>query len=99
MTLTKFQSFNLPKERGWVWNPTEGKSPLPGDFYELGTRTNYKHVGVILDIDTILWTTVEGGQGGPSSGFDAIKRKGPQMMPSPLLGWINIEEFYQGWGG
>jgi hypothetical protein len=101
LAIKTFHSFDLPKAGGtaWYWNPTPEKTPQPGDFFQIGTRGGmYKHVGVIVDINYIIWTTVEGGQGGPKSGFDAIKRK-VGVMPSGLMGWINIDEFFQGWSG
>ena len=105
-----FQSFNLPKAGGQAfhWAGDASQQPQPGDFFQIGTPGpdlshadkggTFKHVGVILDIDYIIWITVEGGQGGPKSGFDAIKRK-VQVRPSGLMGWINIDEFFAGWNG
>lgn len=106
-----FDSFNLPKEGGkaWHWAGDQTQMPQPGDFFQIGTPGpdlsnasaggTFKHVGVILDItDYIIWITVEGGQGGPRTGFDFIKRK-LRARPSDLMGWINIDEYFAGWKG
>jgi hypothetical protein len=109
-TGASFHSFNLPKAGGpaWHWAGDQNQQPQPGDFFQIGTPGpdlsqadkggTFKHVGVILDIDYIIWITVEGGQGGPKSGFDFIKRK-VQVRPSGLMGWINIDEYFAGWKG
>jgi hypothetical protein len=100
-TNKRFSSFMLPQNSpGWHWFPEPGRTPKAGDFFEIGKRNGmYKHVGVILEIDGILWTTVEAGQGGPSMGFDCIKRKGPNVFPSGLMGWLDIEEYFGNWNG
>lgn len=101
-----FQSFDLPVAGGaaWHWYPEAGRRPKSGDFFEMGLRNpkSYKHVGVILDMDYeyIFYNTVEAGQGGPTSGYDSIKRKGPRIFPDPgFMGWVDIDEFFGGWKG
>lgn len=42
----------------------------------------------------VSWATVEAGQGGPSMGFDSIKRKGLRRLDSGLMGWLNIDEYF-----
>jgi hypothetical protein len=55
---------------------------------------------VILSIGENSWETVEGGQGGPSMGFDMIKRKGPSPFPpTSFMGWIDIDAYFAGWKG
>lgn len=105
-----FPSFHLPKAGGsaWHWAGDSTQRPQPGDFFQIGTPGpdrshaekggSFKHVGVIIDIDYIIWITAEGGQGGPKSQYDAIKRK-IQITPPGLMGWINVDEFFVGWKG
>lgn len=96
----RFYSFMLPQNSpGWHWFPEPGRRPKPGDFFGIGQRGGmYKHVGVILKMEDIVWTTVEAGQGGIRSGFDSIKTKGPRIFPdNGLMGWLDIEEYFGGW--
>jgi hypothetical protein len=109
-TNAPFQSFNLPKAGGkaWHWIGDPNQRPQPGDMFQIGKAGpdlsqpekggTYKHVGIIIDIDYIIWITAEGGQGGPKSQYDAIKRK-VQITPAGLMGWINADEFFVGWNG
>lgn len=95
-----FHSFDLPKAGGtaWNWYPTPEKSPKPGDFFQVGTRGGtYLHVGTILDVNDIIWSTAEAGQGGPGSGYDAIKRK--TKVSGNIMGWIDVDAFFDGWKG
>ena len=95
-----FNSFDLPKAGGtaWNWYPTPDKSPKPGDFYEVGKRGGtYEHVGIIVAVNGENWSTADSGQGGPSSGYDAIKRKA--RTSSGVMGWIDVDEFFKGWNG
>ena len=49
-----------------------------------------------------VWTTVEAGQGGPSTGYDFMKRKGPRQMnpvdsrqpKKELMGWLDLDAFF-----
>jgi hypothetical protein len=103
---------------GWHWyrEKTKDLKPQAGDFFQIGTEVKpgqwrFAHVGVITDFwdfddgNPPQWITVEGGQGGPGAGYDAIKRKGPRPVDpvdkrSPhkvLMGWLNIEEYFEGW--
>lgn len=95
-----FPSFNLPKAGGnaWFWYPTPDRSPKPGDFYQAGKRGGtYEHVGIIIDMNGSEWTTADSGQGGPSVGYDAIKRK--KRAAYNIMGWIDADEFFKGWNG
>jgi hypothetical protein len=97
-----FQSFNLPVAGGpaWHWYPDGDLKPKAGDFFQIGTRGGmYKHVGVILSMGDGTWETVEGGQGGPKVGYDMIKRKAGAFPPPSFMGWIDVDEFFKGWGG
>jgi hypothetical protein len=97
---------------GWHW--WRDRSPLlhpqPGDFFQIGTPIktglwSFAHVGVITgwaDERNPMWTTVEAGQAGPSSGFDFMKRKGPRQLnpvdprapKKELMGWLDLDEFF-----
>lgn len=96
-----FSSFDLPKAGGgaFKWSGSAGL-PKPGDFYQVGTRGGmYKHVGIVMEMEGIVWTTAEAGQGGPSASFDAIKKKGPRVFDTGVMGWLDIDEYFNGWGG
>jgi hypothetical protein len=101
--IQNFKSFNLPAAGGaaWHWYPDGDLKPQAGDLFQIGTRGGmFKHVGVILSIGENSWETVEGGQGGPSMGFDMIKRKGPSPFPpTSFMGWIDIDAYFAGWKG
>jgi len=95
-----FQSFDLPKAGGnaWNWYPVPDKSPKPGDLFQVGKRGGrYEHVGIILDVNEGTWSTAESGQGGPSSGYDFIRRK--TRISSSIMGWIDADEYFNGWKG
>jgi len=97
---------------GWHWwrDRTPELYPQPGDFFQLGTPIkpglwSFAHVGVITgwgDERNPMWTTVEAGQGGPSTGYDFMKRKGPRQMnpvdprqpKKEMMGWLNLDEFF-----
>lgn len=95
-----FSSFDLPKAGGnaWSWFPRSDKSPRPGDFYQAGTKGGmYEHVGIIMDTKGGGYSTADSGQGGPSVGYDAIKRRGRDSYK--IMGWIDVDEFFKGWNG
>ena len=97
---------------GWHWwrDRTEALHPQPGDLFQMGTLIkdglwSFAHVGVVTgwsDAPNPIWTTVEAGQGGPATGFDSIKRKGPRPLDpvdpkhpkKQLMGWLDIDEFF-----
>lgn len=98
---------------GWHWyrDRTDSLHPQPGDLFQVGKlakagQWSFAHVGVITgwaDGDNPTWTTVEAGQGGPSMGFDFMKRKGPRPLnpidprnpKKELMGWLDIDEFFE----
>ena len=99
---------------GWHWwrDRTPTLRPQPGDFFQIGTQVkagqwSFAHVGIITgwaDERNPVWTTVEAGQAGPSSGFDFMKRKGPRQLnpvdpkhpKKELMGWLDLDEFFGG---
>lgn len=110
MERKRFDSFDLQGTGGNAWHyyPNASQQPQAGDFFQIGKPGpdrahakkggTFKHVGVILQIGGGVWTTIESGQGGPTLGYDKIKRKGPSAFPPSLfMGWINIEEYFDKW--
>jgi hypothetical protein len=97
---------------GWHWLKEKSLllKPRPGDLFQVGVQVNpgqwsLRHVGIILDWDDSanpMWTTLEAGQGGPASGYDAIKKKGPRPVnpiskteaKKVLMGWLDIDEHF-----
>lgn len=83
---------------GHCWVPaSSGATPGYGDIFRLFAAskdhngTNLNHMGVSLYVDGTDWYTVESGQGGPSMGYDAIKRKRRDWKPDSLQGWVNMK--------
>lgn len=84
--------------RGHCWVPaSSGSKPEYGDVFRIfelakdQNGVNRNHMGVSLFLDGSTWYTVESGQGGPSTGYDAIERKQRDWMPSSLQGWVNMK--------
>lgn len=98
--------------RGWHWfrDRTAAVRPRPGDFFQVGRPWGagawyFHHVGVITwfdDGENPTWTTVEAGQGGPATGFDFLRRRGPRLLnpvdarfpKKVLMGWLDIDEYF-----
>ncbi len=83
--------------KGHCWVPARsGAQPEYGDIFRLfapspdhnGVPLN--HMGVSLGIEGKSWYTVESGQAGPSTGYDAIERKTRDWKPDSLQGWVNM---------
>jgi hypothetical protein len=97
---------------GWHWwrDRTPTLRPQPGDLFQIGTQVkaeqwSFAHVGIITgwaDERNPVWTTVEAGQAGPSSGFDFMKRKGPRQLnpvdpkhpKKEMMGWLDLDAFF-----
>lgn len=94
----RFEAFNLSlNKKGWIPYPNaEGKTPNVGDIFAVGSPTNMKHVGVIMNTDGHVWQTVEAG-GGQIGKYQSIKRTGWHTPPAGLCGWIDIEEYFDNW--
>lgn len=84
--------------RGHCWVPaTSGSKPAYGDIFRSrgtvpdhnGVRKN--HMGLSLHFEGNKWYTIESGQGGPSTGYDAIKRKVSDWMPPDITGWVDMK--------
>lgn len=84
--------------RGHCWVPaSSGARPDYGDVFRIyepspdqnGVARN--HMGVGLYFDDAGWHTVESGQAGPSSGFDAIARKLRGWPVSGMQGWVSMK--------
>ena len=84
--------------RGHCWVPAEtGSTPVYGDIFRIYEKSHDQngvsrnHMGVSLGVDGDKWMTVESGQGGPSSGYDAVERK-QRVWPTPgVTGWVNMK--------
>lgn len=83
---------------GHCWVPAStGAEPKYGDVFRMFAKSldqngvNLNHMGVSLYIDGKNWYTVESGQGGPTTGYDVIKRKRHDWKPDALQGWVNMK--------
>jgi hypothetical protein len=77
--------------KGHAWVPANsGERPQKGDVFTAAGRL---HMGVSLGFDGDTWLTVEGGQGGPTSGFDIVKRKSGSFNPGSWEGWCDMRVF------
>jgi hypothetical protein len=84
----------------WVV-PGQGERPDEGDFYSVpykfgnGWIQKFGHVGTIAKISGGTWISVDGGQGGSTSGIDKIKwiDRGP-FDPNRFNGWVNIDKYF-----
>lgn len=95
----KFKPFGLNTcgANGKGWHPS-GEIPFPksGDFYQ--TRSKNKpsetaHVGIVLSQKGII-SYLGGGAGQPGIS-QGIKRSLGSWPPSGLMGWLDIDEYYQ----
>lgn len=88
--------------RGHCWiTPASGDEPQYGDIFRLYSPekdqngVSLNHMGVSLRIVDGKWLTVEGGQGGPSKGYDAVARKARVWKPDSLQGWVSMKALLQ----
>ncbi len=98
---------------GWNWyrDKVATVRPQPGDLFQVGVPTGpkqwtLKHVGLITRWDDNdgwpMWETIEAGQGGPSSGYDSMRRKeyrpvfpiGKADSGATLMGWLDLDEHF-----
>ncbi|MCL4202479.1 MAG: hypothetical protein KJ000_08280 [Pirellulaceae bacterium] len=92
-----FQTFNLSlNKKGWNTYPNAEKSPEVGDIFAVGSPSNMKHVGVILNSVGKLWITVEAG-GGLIGQYQSITRSGWHPPNPGICGWIDIDEYFDTW--
>jgi hypothetical protein len=84
----------LPKhDKGHSWvKSTSDVRPKFGDI----CRLSKFHVNVSLDFEGDIWTHVDGGQGGPTTGYDIVRRIRDKTVydPGKLLGWVDIELYF-----
>lgn len=82
----------------WVWGST-GEAvdanllPQPGDFFAKPfPGQDWGHVGVVVDVDTVgmRWQIIQGGQGGPTRGYDMITRRWEKFDRTEINGWVDI---------
>ncbi len=94
--------FKMAIERGyspaWLRDAVKG-GPEEGDFFLTGHNEQLQHVGVIVQVEGSLWSVVGGGAGGRTSRRDGVKRTPLQSRPAGVLGYLNVDIFFEGWGG
>jgi hypothetical protein len=84
----------------WV-TPNGSNFPKTGDFYSIsgvnqnGDFQQYKHVGIVGKIENGMWTSLDGGQGGRTKGYDMILWSAPKpVSTSSMNGWIDIDKYF-----
>ena len=97
------RGFQLHTERGWTpafLGYAVNGGPKEGDFFQLVSKSGMtEHVGIILTIKGDLWSAVAGGAGGRGSRHDGVSRSILKPRPQNLMGWIDIDAYFQGWNG
>jgi hypothetical protein len=87
----------LPKHgKGHSWvKSTNDIRPKFGDVCRFKDSVKF-HVNVSLEFDGDVWTHVDGGQGGPTAGYDIIRRIRDKTAfdPNKLAGWLDIELYF-----
>jgi len=84
------ETMGMPE--AWV-SLADDVSAVPG--YGDLVRWKRLHMGVSLGFDGGKWQTIEGGKGGPSSGFDAVQLCEYDQFPvGEILGWVNFAAIY-----
>ena len=92
------------KTEAWI-KASGGGQPKFGDIFKLteirlpGKDYNRLHVGVSGDIEGDAWDTFESGQGGPTRGFDALKRCKRTFKREDVEGWVDIGILIDGVSG
>jgi len=97
------RGFQLNVERGWtpafLGYAIQG-GPKPGDFFQLFNKFGQtEHVGVILSIEGDMWSIVAGGGGGRGTKHDGVTRTPLQPRPTNLMGWLDVDIYFEGWHG
>jgi hypothetical protein len=95
-----FHGFALEKERGWTpaWlGDAVNGGPQEGDFFQLASGGMTEHVGVIVEIQGSNWSCVAGGAGGRKSKHDGVDRKPLQARPYNVMGWVDVDAYFDGW--
>jgi len=84
--------------RGHCWvRADSGAKPECGDVFRIFEKAldqngvNRNHMGVSLFMDGAQWYTVESGQGGPGTGYDAVERKQRPWPEAGVQGWVNMK--------
>jgi len=84
--------------RGHCWvRADSGAKPEYGDVFRIFEKAldqngvSRNHMGVSLHLDGKDWYTVESGQGGPSTGYDAVERKKRPWPEAGVQGWVNMK--------
>jgi hypothetical protein len=96
VSLAAFDLKKLVEKMGMpeAWkNQADDLSARPG--YGDLVRWKRLHVGVSLGFEGTKWHTIEGGKGGPKSGFDQVVRWSYDQYPlGEILGWVDFAAIY-----
>lgn len=96
VSLSAFRLHELVAQHGRAHSfirPSSGEKPQYGDIFT-HYSTSELHMGVSLGFDeNNTWKTIEGGQGGPGTGVDFIKRKDRTWDPTHWDGWVDMTVF------
>jgi len=96
------QPFKMPSMRGWspAWlTDAAVGGPQEGDFFLIAEGGEFKHVGVIAQIEGQQWSVVAGGQGGRRSKHDGVGRSPVSIRPSGVFGYLDVDSYFQDWSG
>src|SRR5262245_6378941 len=104
-----FRPFEMMKEKGWTAASSDTQAQ-EGDFFVLAytegkRKGQLEHVGIVVKIDTTdgeKWSCVAGGAGGRLGGqgvHDGVGRTPLQPRPGGVMGWVNVDLYFDGWAG
>ena len=95
------RGFQLHTERGWTpaFLGYANGGPKEGDFFQLGHGGMTDHVGIIVKIKDEFWGKVAGGAGGRGSKHDGVKRSQLEPLGGGLMGWLDVDVYFEGWNG
>ena len=85
-----------------AWVPAgSGRNPGYGDIFIVQRHNPDKpcdvlHAGVVLQCQGAIWSTIEGGQGGPGLGYDLVLRKSGVFDRYAIKGWVDIDALFHG---
>ena len=94
--------FKMNAEVGWIpafIADCAGGKPREGDFFMMGHNGQADHVGIIVTVKGDQWSVVAGGAGGRGTKHDGVKRSALGPRPGGVLGWLNVDHYFDGWNG
>lgn len=78
---------------GFGWHTIGDDGPYSGDYFQQGSDGSTTHVGIIAEINGTMATYLAGGGGTPGSSQSITMVQG-EWPPENLLGWLDIDEYY-----